>query len=223
MDPSRSGIIERVLRALKPRYEDYVEWALDAGMFLVKRGDKTLPNTGQTFRDFFEHGFGGERATVGDWKLHLNTLFPEARLKNTLEARCADSQSQVLAVALPALWVGLLYDEKALARAEDLAREIELDALIAARPALVTSALSASIGGVPARTYAERLLEIASEGLDRRKILDSRGRSESHHLASLLALVERGYTPADALITGLPTGDGPLAVSELIARTRIDG
>ncbi len=93
MDPSRSGLVARVLRAREPRYSDYVEWALDAGMFLIKRGSETLANTGQPFRDYLESGYRSERATFGDWKLHLNTLFPEVRLKNTLEARSADSQS----------------------------------------------------------------------------------------------------------------------------------
>jgi glutamate--cysteine ligase len=87
MDPSRSGLVERVWRSARPSYRDYVEWALDSGMFLVKRRGQVLANTGQTFRSFMADGFQGERATLADWKLHLNTLFPEVRLKNTLELR----------------------------------------------------------------------------------------------------------------------------------------
>jgi glutamate--cysteine ligase len=222
MDSSRSGLIERVLRARSPSYVDYVEWALDSGMFLIKRGGDKLANTGQTFRDFLEHGFQGERARVGDWKLHLNTLFPEARLKNTLEARCSDAQSQRLSVALPALWVGLLYDETALARAEDLAREIDLDELLRARQGLVTLGLEATIGAKSLRGLAERVLELAADGLDRRKRLDASGNSERVELEPLIALVSRGTTPADVLLQGI-SGAGPLSVSELVRLTRIDG
>ncbi|HEY8945651.1 MAG TPA: glutamate-cysteine ligase family protein, partial [Polyangiaceae bacterium] len=75
MDPSRSGTIRPLLEAARPRYEDYAEWALDAGMFLFKREQRVYTNSGQTFRDFLANGFEGERATLGDWRLHLNTLF----------------------------------------------------------------------------------------------------------------------------------------------------
>src|SRR5688572_12621019 len=60
MDPSRSGLVARVLRAREPRCSDYVEWALDSGMFLIKRGTETLANTGQPFRDYLESGYRNE-------------------------------------------------------------------------------------------------------------------------------------------------------------------
>jgi len=218
MDPSRSGLVARVLRAREPRYSDYVEWALDSGMFLIKRGSETIANTGQPFRDYLESGYRNERATFADWKLHLNTLFPEVRLKNTLEARCADSQKLALSTAIPALWVGIFYDDTALARAEDLAREIDLDALFASRSLLVARGLDASIGATPVRALAERLLEIAADGLDRRSLLDAQGKTERVHLEPLIALTSRGRTPADELLEGL-TGYGPFGVAELVKRT----
>jgi glutamate--cysteine ligase len=218
MDGSRSGLIEPVLRAKTPRYSDYVEWALDAGMFLLKRGGETLANTGQSFRDFLSHGFEGERATHADWKLHLNTLFPEARLKNTLEARSADAQRFEHATAVPALWVGLMYDELSLSRAEELSREFSLEALSAARPSLVTRGLDASIAGVSARSYAERVLELAADGLDRRKLFDESGHSERILLDALIALVSQGRVPADQLSQGLPLQQ-PLPLAELVQRT----
>ncbi len=54
MDPARSGLVERIWRAARPRYTDYVEWALDAGMFLFKRDGAVVANTGQTFRSLLE-------------------------------------------------------------------------------------------------------------------------------------------------------------------------
>ena len=220
MDPSRSGLIERVLAARSPRYADYVEWALDSGMFLIKRGGESLANTGQTFRDFLAHGFRGERATHADWKLHLNTLFPEARLKNTLEARSADSQRYELATAVPALWVGLMYDELALAGAEDLAREFSVQSLSSERAALVDRGLDATLAGIPARSYAERLLDLAAAGLERRQLLDASGRSERVQLEPLIALVSRGRCPADDLLSGL-SPRAALPVSEMVSRTRL--
>jgi hypothetical protein len=85
----------------------------------------------------------------------------------------------------------------------------------------VTRALDASIGGIPMRSLAERLLEIAADGLDHRNLRDARGRTERAHLDPLIPLVEQGYSPADALVTGL-RGTGPFSVPELLERTRID-
>jgi glutamate--cysteine ligase len=165
-------------------------------------------------------GFEGERATIGDFRLHLNTLFPEARLKNTIEVRACDAQRGELAQAVPALFTGFIYDEKALAEAEALAMTFELESLEAARPALVTDALRASIAGRPARELAERLLDIALGGLSRRACLDAEGRDERRYLDALAALVEQGRCPGDVAAEGLAPG-AELSVSELIARTRL--
>ena len=99
MDPDRSGLLPRLFED-DASYGDYVQWALDCPMFLVKRDDRFLANAGQSFRDFWKNGFEGERATQGDWQLHLNTLFPEVRLKRTIEVRGADSQNAANAPAL---------------------------------------------------------------------------------------------------------------------------
>jgi glutamate--cysteine ligase len=221
MDPARSGLVRRVLEQRHARYHDYVEWALDAGMFLFKRNGKVVANTGQTFRDFMNDGFASERATLGDWKLHLNTLFPEVRLKNTLELRSCDALPHALTPAVSALAAGLFYDERALIEAEDLVASLGLEAIERARPELVTHALGASIAGLPARALGEQLLEVARGGLERRARLDANGASEAIFLDPLQALVQAGLTPADLLLEGL-AGDGPFPASELIARCRIE-
>jgi glutamate--cysteine ligase len=221
MDPARSGLVQRVLGQRRARYSDYVEWALDAGMFLFKRGEHFFANTGQTFRSFLADGFEGERATLGDWKLHLNTLFPEVRLKNTLELRACDSLPLELTASVPAFGAGIFYDERALAEAEVLADSLGAHAVTAARPALVRDALSADIGGLPARALAERLLDIAKGGLERRARLNAAGETEAIHLEPLIALTARGFSPADRLRELLP-GPGPHAPSAIVAATRID-
>ena len=220
MDPARSGLIPALLRAPKPSYRDYVEWALDAGMFLIKRHHRPVTNTGQTFRDFMANGYEGERATFGDWKLHLNTLFPEARLKSTLEVRSSDSLPSRLGCAVPALFTGILYDDQALAEADSFARELNVDELLKARPALVQHGLAAQVGGRPMQQLAERVLEIAHGGLARRAILNAQGEDERVHLKLLTSLVQSGKTPADALIEGLSADSTP-SVRDLIARTHI--
>lgn len=220
MDPDRSGLIPSLLQAKKPGYHEYIEWALDAGMFLFKRHGRVFANTGQTFRDFLANGYEGERATFGDWKLHLNTLFPEARLKSTLEVRSSDSLPLRLGCAVPALFTGILYDEQALAEAESLARDLPVDALLRARPALVEHGLGAQVGGRPMQQLAERILEIASGGLSRRAVLNAQGKDERVHLELLTSLVQSGKTPADAVIFGL-TAESTPSVAEIILRSHI--
>jgi glutamate--cysteine ligase len=220
MDPERSGLIPALLQAQRPSYRDYIEWALDAGMFLFKRNGRVFANTGQKFRDFMHNGYQGERATFGDWKLHLNTLFPEARLKSTLEVRSSDALPARLGCAVSALFTGILYDELALAEAESFARELSVDALLRARPELVQSGLASRVGDRPMQQLAERVLEIANAGLARRAVLNDEGNDERIHLAELTALVQSGRTPADAVIEGLNAESTP-SVADVIARARI--
>jgi glutamate--cysteine ligase len=221
MDPTRSGLIAPLWKKERPTYRDYVEWALDSGMFLFKRGERVIQNTGQSFRGFLASGFRGERATLADFRLHLQTLFPEARLKNTLEVRACDAQTDPFALAVPALFTGFMYDDVALGQAEELSRRFDFETLEASRPALVQKALKASIGTEPVAPLAQRLLEIASGGLERRARLDAEGRDERRYLEPLIALVAEGRCPADELTRGLATGQ-ELPVAELIRRTRLD-
>jgi glutamate--cysteine ligase len=200
MDPARSGLIQQLWSVAQPSYEDYVQWALDAGMFLVVRDGQVIANTGQTFRDFAAQGFGGTFATEDDWALHLGTLFPEVRLKSTIEVRCCDALPPDLAPALPALCVGLMYDEQALDRAEEIAARVPGEGAVALQREVCTLGLDARLDGEPVQRLCLQLLEAARSGLVRRARLDAAGRDESRHLDGLAALTERGLTPAHAWI-----------------------
>jgi len=217
MDPSRSGLIPTLWKPGELRYRDYVEWALDAGMFLFKRDGQVVANTGQTFRDFMQTGFEGHRATFADWKLHVNTLFPEARIKSTFEVRPCDSLPSDLACSVPALYTGLMYDEAALARAAEFASRLRLEDVQAARPELVRVGLAARIGQRAARDLALELLDIALSGLAARSRRDASGQDEGIHLARLAKLTEAGLSPADRLLEGL--GPTP-SREEILAHAR---
>jgi glutamate--cysteine ligase len=219
VDPDRQGLIPRVLEGGR-RFLDYVDWALDAPMFLIKRGAEVIENTGQSFRSFMKYGFHGHRPTLKDWETHLNTLFPEVRLKRTIEVRGADSLPANLVCALPALWTGILYDARALDEADDLSASFTAAELEAVRPAIAERALLAPFRGAPLADLAQKLVDIASNGLARRARLNKNGKDERVHLAKLVALVEKGACPADALVEGLGNTDADLR-QEILARARI--
>jgi glutamate--cysteine ligase len=220
MDPERSGLVKSVWGSARPRYRDYVEWALDAGMFLFRHEGKSFHNTGQTFRNFWQDGFEGERATVGDWINHLGTLFPEVRLKGTLEVRTSDAQSEPASLAMIALFAGLIYDAQALAQSEELTRDFDYDAVARARAEVPLRGLEAPLADTPIRTLAERVLEIAGGGLSRRRRLGPTGKDESVFLEPLVRLVSAGQSPADVLRKGLQPGDR--ITPEVVLRAEID-
>ncbi len=204
VDPDRTGLLTQLWDG-PASYERYIEWALDVPMFLVLREGKIIANTGQTFRAYMKDGFEGLTATQSDWETHLNTLFPEARLKRTLEVRGADGQDQTLLPAVPALWKGLLYDDEALGKAASLSSRISPEGLSTAQQGIAQHALKAKLEGRAVGEWAAEVLSIAEAGLERLGNLNSVGEDERIYLKPLRALVDAGKCPADALREKVPT------------------
>src|SRR5690606_6061244 len=105
---------------------------------------------------------------MGDWNNHLTTLFPDVRLKRFIEMRGADGGPWRDICALPALWVGLLYDGDALAEAEELVRAWSATEVGRLRDAVPRQGFAARIGGRSVREIAAQMLEISAAGLGRR-------------------------------------------------------
>jgi glutamate--cysteine ligase len=206
MDPDRSGLLPFAW-SRDMSFARYVEWALDVPMFMVKRDGKVVRNTGQTFRSFMTEGFGGVFPTFTDWQTHLGTLFPEVRLKKTIELRGGDALPSALLPALPALWKGLLYDEQARQQAEALVSSITFEAAEESRADYAQRGLRSKLAGKPMADWASGVLSIAQAGLARIGLQGADGVShEGVYLEPLARLVEQGLTPADELIAGLDTG-----------------
>lgn len=217
VDPTRTGLLPSLWKA-DANYETYVQWALDAPMFFLKRNGTTIDNTRQTFREFLKDGQGEHRATEADWVTHLNTLFPESRLQRTIEVRGTDSQNGDLQCSLPALWKGVLYEDTALTAAEALAARFPIGALEALRQDIPTHGLRLDFEGQPLQELAGELLDIAETGLRRLGNLNGEGEDESVHLAPLRDLVSAGDCPADALlrnVEGDPTLEAVLRHASL--------
>ena len=123
-DPDRTGMLDFVFEDGFD-FERYVDYMLGVPMYFHYGREGYRDATGLSFRDFLAGRLPiamGERPTLEDWKDHLSTAFPEVRLKTFLEMRGADSGPWARICALPAFWVGLLYDSSCLDAAWDIAK-----------------------------------------------------------------------------------------------------
>ncbi len=203
-DPDRTGIPAFVFES-GMSFERYVDWALTVPMYFVVRNGTYMPIYGkQTFADFMQGRLDvlpGERPTLDDWATHLTTLFPEVRLKQFLEMRGTDGGPWGRLCALPALWVGILYDTTALDAAYDLIKDwtaAEREALYRAVPRLGLDAPAP--GGRKVLDLARQMLAIAEAGLRARDCCSQRGRDECIYLDPLKEIAASGKTAATNLL-----------------------
>jgi len=185
-------------------FERYVDWALDIPMYFVTRGGRYHNMTSFTFRQFIDglapNDLPEPRPTMGDWKNHLSTLFPEVRLKTYLEMRGADGGPWRRLVALPALWVGLLYDQTSLDGAKDLIKTWTVEERQGLRDAVPKTALATKFRDRTVLDIAREVVQLAREGLRRRAIPGNGSPDETAYLGPVEETVALGKTPAENLI-----------------------
>jgi glutamate--cysteine ligase len=197
-DPDRTGLLDFVFDE-GFGFERYVDYMLDVPMYFVYRQGQYLDATGQSFRDFMAGRLPaapGEHPTRSDWSDHLTTAFPEVRLKRYLEMRGADSGPWNRICALPALWVGLLYDDTALDAAWDLCRDWTLAERHALRDGVPRHGLDLPFRQGTVLDVARETLAIAAEGLRRRGVLNRHGADERIYLDPLIEFISAGHSPA---------------------------
>lgn len=203
-DNQRSGVLPFVF-GQDFGFADYVEWALDVPMYFIVRDGKYHDCTHVTFRQFMNGALKGEvkdwEPTMGDWTNHLSTLFPDVRLKRFLEMRGADGGPWRRICALPAFWVGLLYDDTALADAETLTADWTVEDVIAMRDAVPAKGLKAEIKGKPVLDIAREAVAISKAGLKARARLNGEGQDESIFLQPLDEVLAKKTTMADDMLS----------------------
>ncbi len=201
-DPDRTGNLPFVFED-GFGFERYVDYMLDVPMYFVYRDGQYIDASGQSFRDFLDGklpALPGQRPTVQDWEDHLTTAFPEVRLKKYLEMRGADGGPWSRLCALPALWVGLLYDASSLDHAWSIIRDWTTEEHAYLRDMVPVHALNTKFRDITVGDLAMDVLECAHEGLVRRERLDGVGLDESRFLKPLFQIAESGLTPAEDLL-----------------------
>ncbi|MCJ8506502.1 glutamate--cysteine ligase [Rhizobium lemnae] len=202
-DNARSGLLPKALGD-GFTFEDYVEWALDVPMYFIVRDGRYHDCTHVTFRQFMNGALKGEvtdwEPNMGDWTNHLSTLFPDVRLKRYLEMRGADGGPWRRICALPAFWVGLLYDDTAMAAAEEVTAGWSFEAVQALRDAVPAAGLQAEIAGHPLMETAREIVRISTDGLKRRARLNGDGQDERIFLQPLEEILAKKRVLAEELL-----------------------
>ncbi len=193
LDDSRTGMLPFAFDE-GMGFQAYVDWVLDVPMYFVYRDGKYINALGQSFRDFLKGelpALPGEKPTLSDWADHMTTVFPEARVKKYIEMRGADCGDQAHIAALPAFWVGLMYDQTALDAAWDLVKGFDADTREGLRVAASVSALQGEAGGVKLLDLARAAVGLSHAGLA------ARGFGEEVQLRPLVESLKTGKVQAD--------------------------
>ena len=202
-DPHRTGMLPFVFED-GFGYEQWADYMLDVPMYFVFRDGKYINAAGMSFRDFLKGelpALPGEKPSQSDWWDHLSTAFPEVRLKSFLEMRGADGGPWNRICALPAFWVGLLYDDTALDAAWDLVKHWTMEEREALRNAVPKTALDTPLPrGGKLIDLAKEVLAISRSGLAARARLNASGDNETGFLEPLDEIVATGKVPAQRLL-----------------------
>ncbi|UWR57566.1 glutamate--cysteine ligase [Phaeobacter inhibens] len=204
LDADRTGMVPFVFDE-GFGFERWVEYALDVPMYFVYRDGQYIDALGMSFRDFLKGelpALPGQTPTLSDWADHLTTAFPEARIKKYMEMRGADGGPWRRLCALPAFWVGMMYDQSSLDAAWDLAKGWDAETREALRVAASEQGLQAQVGNIKMHDLAREVVAISEAGLKSRARAGAGGLvpDETHFLNALKDSIETGKVPADELL-----------------------
>jgi len=201
-DNDRAGMLPFVFED-GMSFERYIDYALDVPMYFVNRGGDYLDASSKSFRDFLDGKLDtvpGEKPTLSDFDDHLSTIFPEVRLKTFLEMRGADTGPWREICAMPAFWVGLLYDDSALDAAWDMVKDWTAEERQNLRDGVPMHGLQTPFRDGTIQDLAKHALTISRSGLNARAALNLHGENETVFLQDLDAMAASGRTNADRLI-----------------------
>jgi glutamate--cysteine ligase len=202
-DTRRTGMLPFVFEP-GMSFERYVDYALDVPMYFVYRDGTYIDVAGASFRDFMAGKLAalpGMLPTIDDWSDHVTTLFPEVRMKRFLEMRGADCGPEAHVTALPAFWVGLLYNQTALDAAWDLVRDWTADERQGLRDLAPKLALDAPFRRGKLGDIAKQAVVIAQTGLRDRARAEGGNLSEAGYLDGIAEIATTGKTLADRMLT----------------------
>tara|TARA_A100001011_G_scaffold386222_1_gene461635 strand:- start:439 stop:1776 length:1338 start_codon:yes stop_codon:yes gene_type:complete len=185
--------------------EEYVDYVLSVKNYFLKINGKHVDTTQYSFLELLnkstnDSNLNDYSLSITDWINHLSTIFTEVRLKSYMEVRGADAGKWEMICALPAFWTGILYDEENLETLWQETHSWSYDEILNLYNNVPKYGLQCEFMKKKVYIEAQRLLEIAISGLNRRAYLNSNGQDESIHLDKLKNIIIDQKTPADVLI-----------------------
>jgi len=184
-------------------FEQYVDYALDVPMYFINRGGNYIDVSGSSFKDFIKGNLEelpSEKPSLSDFDDHLSTIFPEVRLKTFLEMRGSDTGPWSELCAMPAFWVGLLYNNSSLEAAWDLIKDWTSQERNQLRCEVPLTGLQTQFRGKPIIELVNECLNMSRFGLNARSRINGHGDNESIFLQKLYEFTKTGKTNADKLI-----------------------
>ncbi len=184
-------------------FKKYVNYALSVPMYFIRRNNNYIDCSGASFVDFMNGNLSqipGEKPTIIDWEDHLSTIFTEVRLKKFIEVRGADAGNWRRTCALPAFWVGILYDNEVLNKALQICKKWNYEDVERLSLNVAKKGLNASINNYEVKELAEEFINLSIIGLKKRELLDLKGNDETQYLNVLKEIIKSKKTPAEKLL-----------------------
>jgi glutamate--cysteine ligase len=198
-DPDRCGIPDFVLDD-DFSFEKWVDYILSIPMYFINRDGIYHDVLGLSFVDFMNgklKGFEGQFPTIKDWEDHLTVVFTEVRMKGFIEMRGADTGDWDKLCALPAFWVGLLYDEDTLNETYEYLKKFNKDDIINARNDVPLNGLNTSFGDKTLQQVGIDIIALSKQGLKNRNCLNANGDDETKFLKTIEKVVKNNKSFAD--------------------------
>ena len=201
-DNDRTGILPFVFKK-DFSFRSYLDYALKVPMYFVKRGDKYIDVSGESFQDFLDgqlKNYPNQYPTLDDWTDHLTTIFTEVRLKQFLEMRGADAGPWNSICSLPAFWTGILYDDESLDLASQYIENWDYKFVNKMYRNVPKLGLKFNCEGRTLLDVAKDIFTISKLGLKRRNKVNKFGKDETIFLLEIEENLKTGITNADKMI-----------------------
>jgi len=187
-DNSRTGLPETFLSA-DFHLDDYINWALKASPYHLKRDDEEIQTTDWNFQQLLDGEHPDLKMAMDDWEEHLGMLFPDIRIKNILEVRVVDSVIPEYSLAVPALIGALLYNESVFSSVQTTLMDLPQEEFKIYKKAVAKDALHSEVNRTNFAKTGRLIVEKALEGL---------GSAEENWLLPFFEQYTKdGLTPAD--------------------------
>ncbi len=131
---------------------------------------------------------------LSDWKTHLSLYFPDVRLKNYIEIRNHDCQKTEYALAIPAIYKGIMYSKDGISKIHELLKDFNYYDYEFVRQSAPKFGVNFKVKEIGVWNILQEILKIANEGLKRFN------ENEEKYLEPIMTLLNERMTPADIII-----------------------